>query len=133
MSVLHFELNKDLNKVKSCLTDTEQFVRMHPLIYRMKPLGNDRYKVYERVKLGFLPYSFTYLASVHHADNSVFFHVKVMKITSISMTFTLQQEGEKCKVEEKIEIQTLLPIKAFMLKLFRTQHAVLFANIEKWA
>jgi hypothetical protein len=56
---------------------------------------------------------------------------KVMSITKISMVFTFLEEGGLTIIKEKITVKSPLPIKNYMVELFRKQHQILFSNIEK--
>lgn len=68
MTQLTFKIQKDAQTVLSYLTDTQKFVSVHPLIYKMKELNKNKYKVYESVKLGIFTYRFTYQCFCHGLD-----------------------------------------------------------------
>jgi hypothetical protein len=42
------------------LADTNKFTSVHPVITKLEPKGGDNYLVYETLKVGFIPFSFTY-------------------------------------------------------------------------
>lgn len=130
MKAFTFEVHKDLTTVKQYLTDIEKFVNVHPLIYKMKDLGGNEYKVYERVKIGFVIYNFTYKAFIILDIDSVKIVAKVKRITKISMLFNFQEEGENTVITERLTVNSPLPIKNYMNRLIEKQHRVMFHNID---
>ncbi len=131
---LIFRLNAPIEKVYEYLTEAEKFVKAHPIIHKMEPLAaTNAYKVFETVKFGFIPYSFSYKATVNgnKEKNQVSILATVYKMTKIKMIFNLIPTESGCQVEEEILINSPLPIKSFMNKLFSEQHQILFENIEK--
>lgn len=128
-----YTLTKPITFVLSCLTDMEKFVSHHPVISRMKPLGNNQYLVYETLKLGFISWSFTYIATVEcdTSSNKVTMTALVMKLNRIHMVFDLREEGGKTIVKEEVAFRSPLPVKGVMTQIFRKQHAQLFKNIEE--
>lgn len=130
--ILSFKINKPADDVFNYLTDMKKFASIHPVIDKIDSLGNNNYLVYEKLKAGFVPCSFTYPASVqgNYGKLIVIIKAKVMKLANIEMTFWLQQNGNYTLVYETIDIKTFLPIKSFMKKVFTTQHNQLFKNME---
>jgi carbon monoxide dehydrogenase subunit G len=131
MTELKFRIYKDKNTIIHYLTDADKFVSVHPLIYKMENSGKNRYKVFEKVDFGFIPYRFTYYALITHDIDHVKIVATVMGITKISMVFTFLEEGGLTIIKEKITVKSPLPIKNYMVELFRKQHQILFSNIEK--
>lgn len=88
MTEFTFKISTDIATIKQYLIDVEKFVSVHPLIYKMTDLGQGKYKVFEKVKIGFFPYNFTYKATITHNDNSVNINASIMGLTKLSMQFT---------------------------------------------
>lgn len=132
---LHFQVNARIELVSEALLDTEKFVAAHPLIYRMDSLGNQTYKVYEKVKMVFIPYSFAYKVSItdFRPENRIRLEATIAGMTHIVMDFMLTANGDRTNVTEDITITTRLPIHGYMQQLFRKQHDILFDNIERLA
>ncbi len=130
MKHFEFKLLKPKNVVMDYLTDTDKFVSVHPLVYKMKPVGPGKYKVYERVQFGPFPYYFTYFATLSLSPDRVRIDAEVMKITRISMVFELQEADGLTTVRETLHIQSYLPVKGFLQRLFESQHQILFAHID---
>ena len=118
--------------VFECLADPTKFVAIHPVISRMQPLGAGRYRVYETLKVGPVPFSFTYVATIT-ADavaKTVCIHATVFGLTRIVMAFRVFPQDEKTVVEEAVTFKSVLPVKRVTEKVFREQHHRLFQNIE---
>ncbi len=130
--VLTYTLNKPAAFIFDYLTDMDKFVSIHPMITRIDSLGDSRYLVHETMKLGFIPYSFTYPVSIagDAREHKVTIRATVMKMTHILMEYAIRQEGGQAIVEETITFKTLLPIKKVLEKLFREQHELLFRNMN---
>ncbi|MBL7930678.1 MAG: SRPBCC family protein [Bacteroidia bacterium] len=129
---LSHRIQKPAEFVYGYLTDMDKFVSVHPVIHKMDERGNGNYLVYETLKLGFIPFSFTYPATIQHnsAEGKVVMRATVFRLTKIEMRFFLKTENNFTIVEEEIEFKSPLPIKSLMQSIFRKQHAQLFRNIE---
>lgn len=130
---LTFTLNKPADFIFDYLTDMDKFASIHPVISKIDRLGDNRYLVHETLKMGFIPYSFTYPVAIESdaANQKVIIRATVMKVTHVIMDYTIREEGEKSIVEENISIKSVLPLKKAMEKIFREQHGMLFRNMEK--
>ncbi|MEO6130587.1 MAG: hypothetical protein ABIQ02_01975 [Saprospiraceae bacterium] len=71
MTEFTFKVRKDVITIKQYLTNIERFVNVHPMIYKMTALGENKYKVFEKVMIGIIPYNFTYKAFITHDKDSV--------------------------------------------------------------
>lgn len=114
------------------LVDVEKFVAVHPLIYKMEKTGENQYKVFERVQMMFFKYSFTYTAQIfsNEAQNEVRILATVQKFTKIDMRFLLEESASGTTITEHLNIQSPLPIKGYLSKLFQSQHKLLFERID---
>lgn len=130
---LQFQVNKPLADVFEYLVNAGKFVSVHPIIYKMEPMGNNSYRVYEKLKVFFIPLSFTYPATItgNLQAKSVKIKATVMKMTHIEIDFALAEKNNGTLVTEEVSFKSVLPIKPMMQKIFREQHTQLFANIEK--
>lgn len=61
---LEFKVNKSANAVFEYLSDMQKFVSVHPIIYKIDPLGEEKYLVFEKLKLLFIPWDFTYIVKL---------------------------------------------------------------------
>jgi hypothetical protein len=130
---LEYTLTKPLDLVYDYLSDMQKFVSVHPIIYKIDPLGNDRYLVFEKLKVLFIPYSFTYVVTLlkNEKENKITISATVKKMVHIKMEFVLENVNESTKISECVEFRSFLPVKPIMRKIFREQHKVLFENIGK--
>lgn len=129
--ILQFTVIQNLSKVFQSLSEPEKFVSVHPLIFKMDALGDAHYRVYERVKLGFIPYRFSYRAEIsHNGKDEVTMNAVVLGITRLHLHFKLSENGEGTTIIEKAEIAGPFPVKHIMHRVLATQHELMFKNIE---
>ncbi len=50
MTEFIFKVKKDIITIKQQLTNNENFVNVHPLIYKMTDVGGNKYEVFEKIK-----------------------------------------------------------------------------------
>lgn len=116
--------------VYACLTDMDLFVATHPLIYRVASLGGQRHRMYERLPgLRWLPFSYPAEVVGDLQRLVVQMRAKVFGLVTIAMVFELQPTALGCSVVETVDIQTWLPIRKVIAKIFRAQHVRWFQNI----
>lgn len=130
---LSFRIKKPADFIFDYLTDMQKFVSVHPLITQIDLIGNDRYLIHETLKIGLVPFSFTYPVTVTNNQRTglVVIQATIMKLTKVEMTFKLNQDGDSTLVEESIIFKSPLPIKSIMENMFKKQHIQLFKNIEQ--
>lgn len=129
---LLYKINKSADFIFDYLTDMQKFVSVHPVITKIDKTNNDSYLVYETLKFGFIPFSFTYSVTIesNFSDKSVIIRATVMKLTKIEMTFVLKAGKDFTVIEETIRFKSPLPVKSTMQSIFKKQHEQLFKNIE---
>ena len=129
---LTFTLHKSPDFIFDYLTDMDKFASIHPVITRIEKTGQDQYKVYETLRLGFLPFSFTYPATVHFNRQGyrVLITATVFGMTKVEMSFVLKPEGDVTRVEENIHFSSPLPVKSSMRNVFRKQHTLFFDTLN---
>ena len=130
---LSFSLHKSADFIFDYLTDMDKFASIHPVITKIDKTGENKFLVHETLKLGFIPFSFTYPVTIESevANKTVSIKATVMKMTHIEMNFSIRQEGDHSVVEESISFKSILPVKAVMEKIFREQHTLLFQNMDR--
>jgi carbon monoxide dehydrogenase subunit G len=129
---LTFIIKKAPTLVFNYLTDMQKFASVHPVINKIEETGSNTYLVYETLKFGFIPISFTYPVSieVNRLEQLVVYRAEVMKIAQIEMRFMVNPKDGHTQVVENIIFKSLLPIKPMMQIIFKKQHSQLFKNIE---
>jgi carbon monoxide dehydrogenase subunit G len=130
---LQFKLNKPIEKVFDSLSNAENFLQVHPIIYAMKPLPNGSYLVHEKLKIAYINIDFTYPCTIesNRNDKTITMKAVVKKMVHIQIDFKLSFENNQTVVNEFITFKSLLPVAFVMRKVFKTQHQKLFQNIEK--
>lgn len=114
------------------LTDMQKFASVHPVISKIDTIETNKYLVHETLKFAAIPFSFTYPVIINKSDDhkTITIEVTIMKITQITMTFTLRSEDNYTVVDELIHFETILPVKSIMQSIFKKQHEQLFKNID---
>lgn len=128
---LHFKIKKPIDQVFETLTDMRKFVAVHPVISKIDNKKDGSYLIHETLKFGFIPFSFTYPATVESlSPDKVIIRAKIMKLTKVEMIFDIKFEDGHSLIKENISFKSILPIKGLMKKIFKEQHEKLFENIE---
>ena len=101
---LQYKLNKPLNDVFMCLSVADNFVKVHPIIYAMKPLPNGDYLAHEKLKIAFLNIDFTYPCTIesNKNDKTIAMKAVVKKMVHIKIEFKLSTQNDKTLVNEFI-------------------------------
>ncbi|MEO6231647.1 MAG: hypothetical protein ABJB11_11410 [Ferruginibacter sp.] len=128
-----YKINKPASMVYDYLADMQKFASVHPVITKIDKIKDNRYLVFETMRFGFIPYSFTYTASVDSNKEIKMVNIKarVMKLVTIEMAFIITAANGFSLINEEINFTTGLPIQSLMQKIFIKQHRQLFINIEK--
>jgi carbon monoxide dehydrogenase subunit G len=129
---LSFKIDKNIDLVFDYLTDMQKFVSVHPVISKIENTSDKSYLVYETLKFGFIPFSFTYPVTIENSvlDKIVVIRATVFKLTKIEMKFVLKADNGHTIIDEEIQFKSSLPVKFIMEGIFRKQHVQLFKNIE---
>ncbi|MEC5157239.1 hypothetical protein [Chryseobacterium sp. MP_3.2] len=130
MTEFIFKVKKDIITIKKQLTNVENFVNFHPLIYKITDLGGNKYMVFERIKMDTIPYRFTYKAIITDEKDSVNVVATFMGLTTISMFFTFQEEDKFTVIKERLVVKSPFPTTNYMNRLIEKQHKTMFNNIE---
>lgn len=128
---LTYKINKPSEVIFDFLTDMEKFVSVHPVITQIDNLGGNNYFFHETLKMGFIPFSFTYPVKIEEnvAEQLIIMRATVMKFTKIQIHFVLKSVNGYSIIEETIHFNSLL-IRPILQHIFRKQHNKLFKNIE---
>jgi carbon monoxide dehydrogenase subunit G len=131
--IFNFRVNKPADFIFTYLSDMQKFVSVHPVITKMEKQAENDYLVYETLKFGFIPISFSYLTRVEsdYSSKRVTFHATVWRINKISITFDISDKSDCSHVNERLSFRMLLPIHFLIYPIFRKQHSQLFRNIEQ--
>lgn len=130
---LSYRIHKTTDFIFEYLTDMQKFVSVHPVIFQIDKTGNDSYLIHETLKLGWIPFSFTYPATIEKriSDNVVVIRATVFRLTKIKMTFVLTADNDHTMIGETIDFISPLPVTGIMQRIFKKQHNQLFKNIEQ--
>jgi hypothetical protein len=112
-----------------------KFQAVHPVIYKIDHLSENKYLIYETLKFAFIPFSFTYLATVSTSDDhsQVIMDAVVMKLVNISLVFYLSEQNGITYVNEEVKFKSILPVQFILKRVFRKQHKQLFENMESYS
>lgn len=129
---LQFKLNKTVEDVFNSLSNANNFVNAHPIIYLMKPLPNGGYMVFEKLKIAFVNINFTYPCTIesNKIDKTITMKAVVKKLMHIHIVFKLSTQNNQTIVDEIVTFKSPLPVSLIMEGVFKKQHNKLFQNIE---
>jgi carbon monoxide dehydrogenase subunit G len=129
---LSFRVKKSIEDTYAYLSDMQKFVLVHPIIFRIDPLGGERYWVHETLKVGCIPFTFRYPVQIERSDAErvVIIRARVFGLTRIEMTFRLSRDGLYTVIDEEVLFTTPLPVHFILERTFKQQHSILFKNIE---
>jgi carbon monoxide dehydrogenase subunit G len=129
---LIFKVNKSIDTVFDYLTNMQKFTSVHPVISKINMVSDGKYLVYETLKFGFIPFSFTYPVTIkfNYDNKTIEIFATVFNVTNIEMNYKLEVANGLTIITENIQIKSFLPIVRIMESVFRKQHSILFKNIE---
>jgi hypothetical protein len=132
MRTLTFKTSKSPDLVFPYLTNTAKFVSVHPVVSNMKYLGDNKYQMFETLKLGVSPISSSYTAFIETCSEAkqVAMTATVMKMNTIKMVFDIIEIPGCAVVKETISIKTKWPVKFTIGQIVKKQHTRLFKNIN---
>ena len=121
---LSFRIHKKSDLIFDYLTDMQKFVSVHPVISKIDNTSEKDYLVYEKLKFGFIPFSFTYPVTIEKnaIDKTVIIRATVFKLTKIEMKFVLKADNNYTIIDEEIKFKSSLPVKFIMESIFKKQH-----------
>jgi carbon monoxide dehydrogenase subunit G len=127
-----YKIKKSAEFIFEYLTDMQKFASAHPVISKIDSRGQNKFLVYETLKLGFIPFSFTYPVSIesNKEEKRIIMHATVMKINKIEMIYDIKEDNGISVVNEQINFKSILPIKFIMERIFKKQHEQFFENIR---
>jgi hypothetical protein len=98
----------------------------------MKPMPNGAYMVYEKLKVTFLKFNFTYpcLIESNLKENIITMKAIVKKMVHIQIIFKLSTQNGVTIVDEFTTFTSFMPVAPIMKRIFKKQHQQLFINIE---
>jgi carbon monoxide dehydrogenase subunit G len=129
---LRHQVNQSSEIVFDYLTDMTKFVSIHPVIEKLERVGGNDYLVFETLKFGFIPFSFTYPATVcgDQASKSVVMNARVMKVATIEFRFQISEGDGVSIIDEWILVNSVLPLKSLIQQVIKKQHLQFFENLQ---
>lgn len=107
------------------------FASIHPVISKIEAKGGNRYLVFETIRMGPLPVSFTYPVVIRHDISKYFVYMQavIFTLTTVEVSFNLSAENGVTTIEENIHVKSLPLLNSMTMGVIKTQHSVLFENI----
>jgi hypothetical protein len=129
---LEFKFKKKASEVITYFSDSQLFVSVHPLIYKMELIDNEQFIVYEKTSILGIPYSFTYPARIQKkGDYEVEIYAFIQKMIHVTMLFRIVPQPGGCQLMERIDVKPAFPFKWIMEPVLTKYHKLLFEKIEK--
>jgi carbon monoxide dehydrogenase subunit G len=115
------------------LTDMHKFAEVHPVIYKAEKISEIEYRLYEKIKFLFIPFSFSYKVKIEKVElmNLVILSSKVQRGVYLELSFFLNPVNGRTEIEETIYIKAPVIIKQIFSNTIKKVHKELFENIEK--
>lgn len=131
--LLTYKINKSAKDIFNYLSDMQQFESVHPIIYKIDKLAENKYHFFEKLPFGFLSINNDYKVQIDAdaARNTIKMYAFVKKLIHINLLFTITEHNGYCIVNEEVNFKSILPLKPFLNPIFKTQHKLLFENMEK--
>jgi carbon monoxide dehydrogenase subunit G len=133
MTVLHLRhhVSQAPALVFDHLTDMQHFVKVHPIIYKIKTIGYNKYLIFERLDIFYMIFMVEYEAILRYnkTTNEVWIDAKIMGFLDIKAHFTLSASGHDTIVDEIVNVKSWLPVHFIIKRIFKAQHTALFQNI----
>jgi hypothetical protein len=94
-----FFIKQDSALVFACLTDMPWFCKVHPLMLSIERVERNTYKIRERLKCRFLPFSCTYTFDlfVNEEKSEVRFEATIQKFTRMILSFSIVPTAKKAQ------------------------------------
>ena len=101
---LNFRVNKPIDFIFDYLTDMQKFVEVHPIIYKIEYVHQNKYKVYETQKVAYIPIRFNYLVTMDNdlEKKEVRFKATVLRFTKIDIHFMLKVDNNATVIYETV-------------------------------
>jgi hypothetical protein len=130
---LIFRLNQPADIVFKYLADAGKYISVHPVITNMELRQGGDYKVYEKLKFGFIVYSFTYTATIkpYPDENKIMMLAQVNKKVTVVITYSISRDGGTTIVEDNVNIQSSWALSILIKPIFKKQHQKLFWNMDQ--
>lgn len=130
---LKFKVNVPESNAFECLSDMQKFCKINPVIHKIKWLKDQDYLIYETLKLGPLPFPFVYPFNIQINTNlkCVDMRATVMKLIKINLKFEISTIFNITNIDETIEVRAFFPLKWLIQRILKTQHSIMFQNLEK--
>jgi carbon monoxide dehydrogenase subunit G len=131
--ILTYSIKKPISQVYACLADVQQFVTVHPVIYKAEKVNEDEYVFYEQIKFLLIPFHVSYKVSLLDCkpNETVKMISQVQKGVHLQLTFLLKPLGEETIVTEEIAIKSFIITRLIFQGILKRVHKKLFLNIEK--
>jgi carbon monoxide dehydrogenase subunit G len=116
-----YKINKPAEFIFEYLTDMQKFTSVHPVISKIDSLRQNNFLVHETLKLGFIPFSFTYPVTIesNKEQKRIVMLATAMKINKIEMIYDIKEEKRGSVVHEEINFKSILPIKFIIERIFK--------------
>lgn len=127
-----FTVSGPPDEVYAILSDPDRFTGVHPLIHRMRPMGNDRFMVTEYMPLGPVRIPFRYPARITKDPAELEISIRALVHYSIRIEMDIRVTGRASgsHVKEIVRISSWVPGASWLARFIGKQHAVLFDRMN---
>jgi hypothetical protein len=131
---LKHQFNYPADKVFPYFAKVENFISVHPILFKSKQLGEHAHLFYEKTH-PLLPFYFTYVVEIKESllpQKKVVMYSKILVLVKLTLTFYFtDKENNTSELREVVDIKAPFLIKQLFIKVFKSVHTKLFVKIEE--
>ena len=127
-TILVHNIERKVEEVYPYFSSMEQFVSIHPVIYKCDALAENQYVLYER-QMGF---SFSYSVCIEQAlhNKQVVYYSEIIKGVTLKLVFDFEDEGDNTRITETVTFTGPFFVKSMFLAFLTKMHIRLVDNIK---
>lgn len=132
MMILNYNISKPVEAIYASLAQMDNFVSVHPVVYKVDCIGENEFIFYERIKFLFIPFAFNYKVNVDvlEKNKNITMSSAVRKGVLLKLEFLLVQNENSTDVIEKVSIKANIFVRMIFEIVLARAHKKLFLNIE---
>jgi carbon monoxide dehydrogenase subunit G len=129
---LNYNISKPVEAIYASLAQMDNFVCVHPVVYKVECIGKNEFIFYEKIKFLFIPFDFNYKVNVDilEKNKNITMSSVVRKGVHLNLEFLLVQNENSTEVIEKVSIKANIFVRMIFENVLRRVHKKMFLNIE---
>jgi len=130
--VLVHNIARPVHEVYPYFCNMEQFVSIHPVIFKCDLLTANCYRLHERLKIPLIGFNFSYRAAIERAveDTQVIMFAEIRKGITLRLVFDFTDTGNHTMITETITFNGPFFIKPVFIPFLAKTHQRMMGNIN---